>query len=276
MLPISLAHRCSVFDNFSGGRATASEFITITPAKIRLDQLLAKRSLAASRSRARDMVARGCVRVNGKVVSKAGILVDEASEIEIDDPAAAYVSRAALKLIAGLDASGIDATGAVALDLGASTGGFTQVLLERGAKSVLAIDVGHDQLVGPIANDPRVTNLEGTNARDLTADQLQPPPDLIVSDLSFISLTLAAEPSLRLSASNARCILLVKPQFEVGRKGVGKGGLVSDEQLIETTLERIKTWFNALPGWRITHFLPSPIKGGDGNREYLLCGARHA
>lgn len=245
-------------------------------AKSRLDQLLAKRSLAPSRSRARDMIARGCVVVDGVTASKAGLLVMDTCHIDIDDPASAYVSRAALKLNAGLEAASINVSGSHAVDLGASTGGFSQVLLERGAKSVLAIDVGHGQLAPEIARNSRVTNLEGTNARDLTQDILIPPPDLIVSDLSFISLTLAAEPALRFSASTASCVLLVKPQFEVGREGIGKGGLVTDQELIEKTLERIKDWFNGLPGWKITHFLPSPIKGGDGNREYLLCGARDA
>ena len=245
-------------------------------ARTRLDQLLATRSLAPSRSRARDMIARGCVRVDDEVVTKAGAMVGDTSRIEIDDPAQGYVSRAALKLVAGLDEAGIDVAGKHCVDLGASTGGFSQVLLQRGAASVLAIDVGHDQLVAEIAGNPRVTNMQGVNARDLTADQLSTAPDLIVSDLSFISLTLAAEPALRLSAEDAKCVLLVKPQFEVGREGIGKGGLVTDDNLVEQTLERIKTWFSDLPGWEITHFVASPIKGGDGNREYLLCGSRHA
>ena len=244
--------------------------------KSRLDQLLAARSLAPSRSRARDMIARKCVRVDGEIVTKAGAMVGDTSRIDIDDPAQAYVSRAALKLVAGLDAADIDVTGKNCIDLGASTGGFTQVLLQRGAASVLAIDVGHGQLVAEIADDPRVTNMEGVNARDLTKEQLSPAPELIVSDLSFISLTLAAEPALRLCTGDAQCVLLVKPQFEVGREGIGKGGLVTDEDLIEHTLERIKTWFRTLPGWEITHFVAWPIKGGDGNREYLLCGARYA
>ncbi len=243
--------------------------------RIRIDQLLAQRSLAASRSRARDMIARGCVTIDGQKIVKAGTLVSHECNVEINDPGQSYVSRAALKLIAGLDADGIDVSGTTAVDLGASTGGFTQVLLERGAASVLAIDAGHDQLVAEIANDPRVSNLEGTNARYLTPDILTPRPDLIVSDLSFISLILAVEPALLLSADTARCVLLVKPQFEVGREGIGKGGLVTDQKLIEHTLAHIKDWFGDLPGWKITKFLPSPIKGGDGNSEYLLCGARH-
>ena len=197
------------------------------PSKLRLDQLLVETGRAPSRSRARDMIARGCVRVNGARVSKHGTMTASNAAIDIDDPAAGYVSRAALKLIAGLDAMQADVTGCRAVDLGASTGGFTQVLMERGAASVLAIDVGHGQLAARLAADPRVINRENTNARDLTADDFPFPPDLIVSDLSFISLRLAAEPALRLSAPQALCCLLVKPQFEVGREGIGKGGTSS-------------------------------------------------
>lgn len=246
------------------------------PEKLRIDMLLAQRGLAASRSRARDMIARGCVRAEGRLIDKAGVLVVPDIQIEVDDPASRYVSRAALKLIAGLDAAEIDVSGAVAVDLGASTGGFTQVLLERRAKSILAVDVGHGQLADQLADDARVTSLEKCNARDLTAEILSPPPDLVVCDVSFISLALAAGPALHLSSADARCVLLVKPQFEVGAAGIGKGGLVEDPALIEATTDRIKAWFTSLPGWRITHFLPSPIKGGDGNLEFLLCGARHA
>ncbi|MEP0942686.1 MAG: TlyA family RNA methyltransferase [Rhizobiaceae bacterium] len=242
--------------------------------RIRADQLLALRNYAPSRSRARDMIARGCVKADGTVVAKAGALLAADAKIEIDDPGSGYVSRAALKLIAGLQASGFDATDVHALDLGASTGGFTQVLLQNGASSVLAIDVGHAQMVAEIADDPRVTNLEGINARDLTAEILTPPPELIVSDVSFISLRIAAEPALRLAALNARSVLLVKPQFEVGREGIGKGGLVTDEALVTQILAEISQWFNSLPGWTMTKLIPSPITGGDGNKEYLLCGER--
>ena len=243
--------------------------------KIRIDQHLTQAGLASSRSRARDMVARGCVKADGIVVPKAGYLVHPSADIQIDDPAQNYVSRAALKLVSGLDAAVIDVSGKNALDLGASTGGFTQVLLERGANSVVAVDVGHGQIAETIANDPRVTNIEGLNARNITNGNLPDIPDIIVSDLSFVSLRIAAEPSLRLVSGNAHCVLLVKPQFEVGKDGIGKGGLVTDEALISRTLNDIKYWFSELPGWSITHFLPSPIKGSDGNREYLLCGEYH-
>ncbi len=240
----------------------------------RLDILLTERGLAPSRSRARDMVRRGCVAVAGEKVAKAGQLLPFDAPISIDDPASAYVSRAALKLVAGLDAPQIDVAGKRALDLGASTGGFTQVLLERGARHVVAVDVGHDQLVDTLRGNERVTCIEGLNARNITLDDIGSPPDVIVSDMSFVSLRIAAEPSLLLAAGEAKAVLLVKPQFEVGRENIGKGGLVNDETAISDMLDGIQTWFTALPGWRVTQMLPSPIEGGDGNKEYLLCGSR--
>ena len=148
------------------------------------------------------------------------------------------------------------------------------MLLERGAAHVVALDVGHGQIVALIRNDARVTVLEGFNARELSRDDLPFAPEIVVSDMSFISLRIAAEPALRLAADGARAVLLVKPQFEVGRGGVGSNGIVRDDALIDRTLADIVGWFDGLPGWRHTDLLPSPIKGGDGNREYLLCGER--
>ncbi|MFD0915977.1 TlyA family RNA methyltransferase [Pseudahrensia aquimaris] len=246
----------------------------MTPSRIRLDQHLAALGHAPSRSRARDMVQRGCVRVDGELAAKHGMMVNSDCALVIDDPAQGYVSRSALKLVAGLDLCGLDLTNARAVDLGASTGGFTQVLLERGAAHVVAVDVGHDQLDASIRTDKRVTVFEGLNARELSLDHLGQAPDCVVSDLSFISLTLGAEPALRLAASGAHCVLLVKPQFEVGRDGIGKGGLVTDTALVERTNERLRGWLEGLDGWSVTHFAPSPIKGGDGNTEFLMCGAK--
>ncbi|MDD9909380.1 MAG: TlyA family RNA methyltransferase [Ahrensia sp.] len=240
----------------------------------RLDIALTNMGLAASRSRARDMVQRGCVTVDGEVALKAGMLVAHGACITANDPSATYVSRAALKLIAGLDDARIDCAGRVAVDLGASTGGFTQVLLERGASDVFAIDVGHGQMDATLRTDLRVHCMEGVNARDLTMQYLPYAPNIVVSDLSFVSLRKAAAPALELAAPEADAVLLVKPQFEVGREHVGKGGIVADQAVIDAMLEGISTWFDALPHWRSTHLLPSPIKGGDGNREWLLCGKR--
>ncbi|MEL7230247.1 MAG: TlyA family RNA methyltransferase [Pseudomonadota bacterium] len=240
----------------------------------RLDHALVERGLAPNRSRARDMVARGCVRVGGQVAPKPGLKLAPGETIIIDDPASNYVSRATLKLVEGLAVSGFDPAGCHCLDLGSSTGGFTQVLLERNAASVLAVDVGHGQMVDSLAQNPRVVLREGVNARHLTASDLPKRPNFIVSDMSFISLTKGAEAALRLCASDAKAILLVKPQFEVGRNGVGKGGLVTDQTLLAETLKRVRAWFNALPGWQEVTLTPSPISGSDGNTEYLLCGER--
>ena len=240
---------------------------------MRLDLALVARGLAPTRARARDAIRRGTVSVDGTVSARPGADVPDAAALALDDPAAGYVSRAALKLIAGLDAFGIDPTGLNALDVGASTGGFTQVLLERGARHVTALDVGHGQLHPSLRDDGAVHVVEGVNARDLTPDHLLMPPELIVADVSFISITIALPPALKLAASGARCVLLVKPQFEAGRDGVGKGGIVAPA-LAAAMAERLRDWLNERPGWRALGLVPSPIEGGDGNREWLLGGAK--
>lgn len=241
-------------------------------AKLRLDQLLVARGLADSRARARDAILRGHVSVAGRLVDKPGLAIDEAAEIAISDPAGGYVSRAALKLIAGLDHFGFDVAGRDCLDVGASTGGFTQVLLERCAARVVALDVGHGQLAQRIVDDGRVTNLEGFNARDLTADALPFRPEVIVSDVSFISLTLALPPALSIARTPAVGVFLVKPQFEAGREAIGKGGIV-DEATGLAAARRVRDHFDGLDGWTVLDLIASPILGGDGNHEYLL-GAR--
>ncbi|WP_062231606.1 TlyA family RNA methyltransferase [Aureimonas sp. N4] len=242
-------------------------------ARVRLDQLLAERGLAQSRARARDAILRGHVRVDGTAVSKPGQLVRADAELTLDDPAARYVSRAALKLVAGLDRFGIDVQGRTALDVGASTGGFTQVLLERGAAHVIAVDVGHDQLHPSLRNDPRVTLLEGLNARDLEAEHLQGRTvDLVVCDVSFISMTLALPPALRLARSGADGVFLVKPQFEAGRDAIGKNGLLRDSALGERIAKDMALWLAQEQGWIAEPPIASPIEGGDGNREYLVIG----
>ena len=239
----------------------------------RLDRLLVSRGLAATRARARDAVLRGTVRVGGAVVTKPGLAVGGDAALLMDDPASPYVSRAALKLVAGLEAFATDPAGLHALDVGASTGGFTQVLLERGAARVTAIDVGHGQLAPALAADPRVRVIEGLNARDMTAGHLDGAPDLVVADVSFISLRLALPPALGLASRGARCVLLVKPQFEAGREAIGKGGLVAPA-VAERVAHGLRDWLDDLPGWRAEGLAPSPIEGGDGNREWLLGGSR--
>jgi 23S rRNA (cytidine1920-2'-O)/16S rRNA (cytidine1409-2'-O)-methyltransferase len=234
--------------------------------RIRLDQALEARGLTPSRARARDAVLRGTVEVNGIVAVKPHQQVGETDIITLYDPAAGYVSRAALKLIAGLDAGGIDPVGKVCLDLGASTGGFTQVLLERGARHVYAVDVGHGQLHDSLRNDSRVTSLEGVNGRDLTAELIPEPVDLIVSDVSFVSILKVIFPALGLARPGAEAVVLIKPQFEVGREHIGKGGIVTDDAAVTAAIERI-TAAMAEAGWGSRFVVASPIAGGDGNRE---------
>ena len=240
----------------------------------RLDQLLVDRGLMASRARARDAILRGAVAVNGVAATKPGAMVDPAAVLTAADPAATYVSRAALKLIHALDRFGIDPAGLHCLDIGASSGGFTQVLLERGAAHVTSIDVGHGQLAPALAEDARVTAIEGLNARDLAADHLPASPQLVVCDVSFISLTLALPPGLRLAAPGARLVALVKPQFEAGRAAVGRTGVIRDPDIHHAVCARIGAWIGEEQGWRVLGIGMSPIDGGDGNREFLLAAAK--
>lgn len=244
--------------------------------KIRLDQALVERGLFASRSRARDAVARGTVRVNGQVVTKAGQTVTAQAELAVDDPASRFVSRAALKLTAALDHFGFEVEGKTALDIGASTGGFTQVLLERGAEHVICVDVGHDQLHETLRGDKRVTNLEGLNARVLDVSHLQERKiEIVVSDVSFISLKLALPNALDLCADGGWCLLLVKPQFEAGREAIGKGGILKDLSQGEKIAQDLQAWLNEQSGWQALGFCASPITGGDGNQEYILAGRKN-
>lgn len=248
--------------------------------RMRLDELLVRRGLYATRSRARDAVVRGAVTVDGVRVEKPGHAVRAASDIGLDDPAARYVSRAALKLIAGLDHFSLDVGGVQALDIGASTGGFTQVLLERGAAHVVALDVGHGQIDPGLRDDPRVSVIEGLNARDLNAVHLKTGhvgdgrPDFLASDVSFISLTLALPPALMLAAPGAKGVFLVKPQFEAGREAIGKGGILKDPSEGPRIAERLRLWLDQQAGWRALGICASPIEGGDGNHEFLLAGAK--
>jgi len=242
---------------------------------IRLDQQLVTRGLFESRSRGRDAIQRGTVKVDGKAVTKAGLLVSADAEITVDDPAQAYVSRAALKLIEALDHFHLSPDGLDCLDIGASTGGFTQVLLERDADHVIAVDVGHDQMDPRLRTDERITNLEGLNARTLSSGNLDGRTIMaVVSDVSFISLKLAVLPALELAASGAWCVLLVKPQFEAGRERVGKGGMLKDPSSAPKIAADLEHWLNSLVGWQSLGVIPSPISGGDGNNEFLLAGRK--
>lgn len=248
--------------------------------KNRLDQQLVDLNIYRTRSRARDAVLRGAVSVNGTVVTRPSQSVSLQDRFDIEDAALDYVSRAALKLKAGLAATGYDTTGCIALDLGASTGGFTQVLLEAGCRHVFAVDVGHGQIDPRIGRDGRVTSLEGVNARSLTWDDLGGEVhggiDCVVSDLSFISLKLALPPALSMVRPGGWGIFLVKPQFELGREHVGKGGIVRDRQEQDHCAMDLAKWLDRQTGWRHTHILASPIEGGSGNREFLLGGIKDA
>jgi 23S rRNA (cytidine1920-2'-O)/16S rRNA (cytidine1409-2'-O)-methyltransferase len=241
----------------------------------RLDQLLVARGLFASRSRARDAVLRGTVKVNGQTVLKPSQVVAPNSVFAIDDPAQDYVSRAALKLVAALDHFQLDPAGLNCLDIGASTGGFTEVLLKRQAAHVVAVDVGHGQIHDRIAGSPRVTSLEGLNARAMTRDDIGDDEiGLVVSDVSFISLKLALPPALDMAEAGAHCILLVKPQFEAGRENVSKAGLLKDPDSAPEVAAELERWLVEDMGWESLGLIPSPISGGDGNVEYLLGGRK--
>lgn len=240
----------------------------------RLDQQLVDTGHFPSRARARDAILRGTVSVEGKICRKPAQKVSATTVLRIADPASRYVSRAALKLIEGLERFTVDPGGSICLDIGASTGGFTQVLLERGAEKVHAIDVGHDQLHESLSSHPRVFSQDGCNARELTRDHLSGDcPDLLVSDVSFISLKLALPPALSLAAPGAEGIFLVKPQFEAGRDRIGKGGIV-DPAVAQETAQGLRTWLASVPGWTSGDLIPSPVKGGDGNAEWLLYGRK--
>ncbi|MCX2723713.1 TlyA family RNA methyltransferase [Roseibium salinum] len=240
----------------------------------RLDQHLVDTGLFPSRARARDAVLRGTVKLEGAVCTKPSQKVGADASVSVADPASGYVSRAALKLIEGLSRFAVDPSGRICLDIGASTGGFTQVLLERGAARVHAIDVGHDQLHESLRRHPGVVAQDGLNARDLTTEHLGGDrPDLLVSDVSFISLKLALPPALEIAAPGAEGVFLVKPQFEAGKDRIGKGGLV-DPAIAAETANDLQAWLGAVPDWQVGEFVPSPVKGGDGNAEWLLYGKK--
>lgn len=239
---------------------------------LRLDKALVSRGLVGTRARARDLIVRGAVSVAGVVETKPGALVrEEAPILLLED--ADHVSRGALKLVAALDAFGFDPAGRRALDVGASTGGFTDVLLRRGAGHVTAVDVGHGQLHPRLADDPRVTSYEGRDARTLSEQDVGEPVGAIVADVSFISLEKALPAALALAAPGAWLVALIKPQFEAGRDAVGKGGIVRDAAVREAQADKIAAWIESLAGWRVRGVIPSPVTGGSGNQEFLIGAA---
>lgn len=242
--------------------------------KKRLDQLLVDRGHAESRTRAQALIMAGAVYTEHKRLDKPGQQVAEDLTIIVKSKDHPWVSRGGLKLVKGLDAFGIEPEGRVCLDIGASTGGFTDVLLTRGAAKVYAVDVGHGQLAWKLRQDERVVVMEKTNARHLTRDLIPEPIDLIVCDASFIGLALVLPPAMALAAPGARLLSLIKPQFEVGKGQVGKGGVVRDPDLHEEVCAKIERLLNDSPGWAVRGITESPILGPEGNKEFLIAADR--
>lgn len=236
--------------------------------QIRLDQLLVNRGLVSGRDRAKELIAQGQVLADGKTAAKASQKYPEDVSLEVLNDAAHFVSRAAHKLDGALQKFGIDLNGCVVLDVGASTGGFTQCALEKGAKHVYAVDVGSGQLAAALKSDPRVSNLEKTDIRLLSPNELQEVPVFAACDVSFISLRLVLPAIGQLLAPNGEAVVLIKPQFEAGRSAVGRGGLVKDPKVHLRVLQEMVETFH-LNGFTIAGMTVSPIHGGDGNIEFL-------
>ena len=242
--------------------------------KIRADQLLVERGLAPTRSRAAAIIMAGDVYSGERRIDKAGQMLAADAAVEIRGGDHPWVSRGGLKLVRALAHFEIDPAGAICLDVGASTGGFTDVLLAKGAAKVYAVDVGHGQLAWKLQTDPRVVMLDRTNARHLTRKDVPEPVDLIVCDASFIGLETVLPAPMALAAPGCRLIALIKPQFEVGPDRVGKGGIVRDPALHAEVCERISGWLDVQQGWRVLGLTDSPITGTDGNKEFLIAGRK--
>lgn len=243
-------------------------------AKERADKLLVDRGLAPTRARGQALILAGQVYAGTKRIDKAGDLLPADAELTVKGSDHPWASRGGLKLVRGLDHFDFDPTGRVAVDVGASTGGFSDVLLTRGAAKVYAVDVGHGQLSWKLRNDPRVVVLERTNARHLTREHVPEPIQAVVCDASFIGLETVLPAALALTAPGAWAVALIKPQFEVGPDRVGKGGVVRDPVLHLEVCDRIEAWFAAQPGWRVIDITESPILGPEGNREFLIGAQR--
>ena len=242
--------------------------------KQRLDTLLVARGLAETRARAQALVLAGLVWSEGRRLDKPGISLAADAALELRGRDHPWVSRGGVKLAHALEHFAIDVAGKVALDIGASTGGFTDVLLTRGARGVYAVDVGHGQLAWKLREDPRVTVLERTNARHLTRAEIPEPPDLVTCDASFISLTTVLPAALALAAPTAQLVALIKPQFEVGKGRVGKGGVVRDPALHREVCDQVSAWIAGQPGWTVQGVVESPIRGPEGNVEFLIYARR--
>lgn len=243
-------------------------------AKIRLDVALVERGLAETRAAAQRLVMAGLVFSGERRLDKAGQAVAGETPLEVRGQPHPYVSRGGLKLERALDFFSIPVEGRIALDVGSSTGGFTDCLLQRGAAKVYAVDVGTNQLAWKLRTDPRVVSMEKTNIRDITRAEIPDPIELIVCDASFIGLRTALPAALSLAAPGAHLAALIKPQFEVGKGRVGKGGIVRDPALHDEVRATISTWLAEQPGWTVLGTTDSPIEGAEGNKEFLI-GAQH-
>lgn len=243
-------------------------------AKQRVDMMLVARGLVESRTKAQALIMAGLVYANTARVAKAGDLLPEDVELTVKGQEHPWVSRGGVKLAHGLVHFGLNPAGVIGLDVGASTGGFTDVLLTQGAEKVYAVDVGHGQLAWKLRSDPRVVVLEKTNARHLTTQIIPQPITALVCDASFIGLQTVLPAGLALCVPGAFAVALIKPQFEAGAEKVGKGGVVRDPEVHKEVCERIEAWFTSLPGWRVLGITPSPIKGPEGNVEFLIGAVR--
>jgi 23S rRNA (cytidine1920-2'-O)/16S rRNA (cytidine1409-2'-O)-methyltransferase len=246
--------------------------MTYRTEKIRLDQALVERGLAPTRVAAQRLVMAGLVFSGDRRLDKPGHAIVAETSLEVRGQPHPYVSRGGLKLEKGLDHFAIPVAGRIALDVGASTGGFTDLLLQRGAAKVYAIDVGTNQLAWKLRSDPRVVSMEKTNIRDVTHERVPEPIDLIVCDASFIGLRTALPAALALAAPGGHLVALIKPQFEVGKGRVGKGGIVRDPALHAEVCATISAWLAAQPGWTVLGVTDSPIEGAEGNKEFLIAG----
>jgi 23S rRNA (cytidine1920-2'-O)/16S rRNA (cytidine1409-2'-O)-methyltransferase len=235
----------------------------------RLDVVLTERGLLPSRQRARSLIMTGSVRVDGRVVDKPGALISVTSHVEVTGTDLPYVSRGGLKLEGALSRFELAVSGWVCLDVGASTGGFTDCLLQRGAARVYAVDVGYGQIAWRLRQDPRVTVIERTNIRYMPAERIPEPMHLITIDVSFISLKIVVPAVLKFLAPDGRLLPLIKPQFEVGKGQVGKGGVVTDAELHSRVIAELDLFFRGL-GLECSEAVPSPIEGPKGNKEFFM------
>jgi 23S rRNA (cytidine1920-2'-O)/16S rRNA (cytidine1409-2'-O)-methyltransferase len=242
--------------------------------KQRADKLLVDRGLVETRAKAQALIMAGKVFSGDRRVAKAGDTLPEDAPLEVKGQDHPWVSRGGLKLAHALSEYSLDPKGAIAIDVGASTGGFTDVLLTHGAAKVYAVDVGHGQLAWKLRSDPRVVVLERTNARRLSSAEVPEPVDWVVCDASFIGLETVLPAALALTRPQAVAVALIKPQFEVGPDRVGKGGVVRDPVLHEEVCERIRTWFARQPGWIVLGITESPILGPEGNKEFLIAARK--